>query len=595
MKTKYTLLLLVLAAGLYAFIHFVERKKPSTREAEESGKYVAQFDADKINELIIRDREKTIRFKKTDKRWDIVEPIQDRADLSLVNGILTTFEFLPKEQTLELPGDRDAAKEELKKYGLTSEKLKLELVGEGAPKPLVFGNDTAVEGKVYAQLEGADFVAIVGNSLRDQINKEPNDFRDRRLTDANTDDVTKVVKEKDAWRMERPLKARADSSAVGNLINQVVNARIETFVSDDKSNLGNYGLSEPRGSITLAIKGRDKDAVLEVGKAGENDNSGKVYARFTPRESVYLLPLEVENLINTKPNDLRDRKLVRLDDDVIDRVTIEREGKGSVVLVRDKEEWKVRAPDQEERKANKNEVNVTLSRLRNETVREFVSDTASELQKYGLDKPAAKITFSSYASENVPEGGAGEHPLTTILLGKSEDGITYAKLEDEPFVVSVDEGLFKEIDKDGAQWRDQTVFSYRQDQVTRFSVEKEEGKKWSAEKGEDGTWKLTAGAGELDQTPVQTLLNTLAPLRAVRWVGAAQPEHGMEKPRLAISFTADGKEEKLTVGGVDPEGNFYATAGGEVFLLSTPEFSALNARITKEAEPEPSPETSPTP
>src|SRR5687768_12677453 len=139
MKIKYTLLLLVLAGGLFAFIYFYERQKPGTKQAEETGKYLAQFDADKMNEMVIRDRETAIRFKKEDRKWTIVEPVKDRADLSAVTGILTAFEYLPKEQTIALPAEKDDAKEELKKYGLTSEKLKLELVGEGAPKPLIFG------------------------------------------------------------------------------------------------------------------------------------------------------------------------------------------------------------------------------------------------------------------------------------------------------------------------------------------------------------------------------------------------------------------------------------------------------------------------
>ena len=52
-----------------------------------------------------------------------------------------------------------------------------------------------------------------------------------------------------------------------------------------------------------------------------------------------------------------------------------------------------------------------------------------------------RITLSSYASENTPESNAGEKEIATVLLGRVENGEIYAKLEEEPFVVSIDKGI----------------------------------------------------------------------------------------------------------------------------------------------------------
>ena len=44
-----------------------------------------------------------------------------------------------------------------------------------------------------------------------------------------------------------------------------------------------------------------------------------------------------------------------------------------------------------------------IDALQNERVTKFVEDVASNLPKYGLDKPQLQLTFSSFASENTAE------------------------------------------------------------------------------------------------------------------------------------------------------------------------------------------------
>ena len=66
--------------------------------------------------------------------------------------------------------------------------------------------------------------------------------------------------------------------------------------------------------------------------------------------------------------------------------------------------------------------------MNDDEVIEFVSDTATDLAKYGLEQPKLKITFSSYSSENTAESNAGEVVLSTLEFGNSENGVTYARL-----------------------------------------------------------------------------------------------------------------------------------------------------------------------
>jgi hypothetical protein len=64
--------------------------------------------------------------------------------------------------------------------------------------------------------------------------------------------------------------------------------------------------------------------VLQIGgKPKEEKDKDKIYARLSSRDAVVILPQEIEKLLETQPNDLRDRNLVRVEADIVDRVTLE--------------------------------------------------------------------------------------------------------------------------------------------------------------------------------------------------------------------------------------------------------------------------------
>ncbi len=107
--------------------------------------------------------------------------------------------------------------------------------------------------------------------MRKAIDKKPDDFRDRKLTDLNTTQVLRLSikskageleaeKKNGHWELVRPIRARGDDQKIGDLIAQITTAQIQQFVADDRGDLNIYGLTDPRGSITIF---------------GENDKTGQ--------------------------------------------------------------------------------------------------------------------------------------------------------------------------------------------------------------------------------------------------------------------------------------------------------------------------------
>ena len=611
-KTTVGLLVLVIALGLY--LKFYETGLPDTVEALRQSQQVINFERDKIDGIVIQNGDDKIDIRRRDNKWRLETPIKDQADSSLIQNLLSDLDDWQKDATISAK-EIEADKNKLNEYGLIKPKLRLKLIGPGAPPEILFGKDAALEGKMYVRFENSKEAFVVRQSVKKAIDKKPEQFRDRKLTDLTAAQVMRVVlktkagelevqKKGDHWEIVKPLRARGDDQKVGDLIAQVTTAQIQQFVADDRGDLHPYGLAEPRGSITLFAQD-DKSAgrtdssrgeqgqMLQIGGVPEKEKD-QVYVRFASRGFVYTLPKKIEDILNTKPDDLRDRHLIRIDTNILDRLTIESPGKNKTVLARKGENWTI--ANRNNAPANAGAVRRLIDTLQNEQVTKFIEDVASNLPKYGLDKPQVQLTFSSFASENTAETKAGEQPFATLAFSAVGDNV-YARVGDEPFIVTVRRELLDQIFTDPLQWQELSIFNFKPEQIHRFSIVTD--KELSLVRGENNQWKWVKGSGTINQQNLQSLLSTLSMLHAVRWVGSTAPQHGLEKPQAVITFTTspdDKVSHKLTVGAATPDHAWFAKADERegTFAISDSDLNALKLPLVAQPSPSLSPAASAT-
>lgn len=621
MNWRYTLILAILVLAGSAYFRFFEMKRPSTEEARQQAQNVVNFDRSKIDGIVIKNGDQQIEIRRRENKWRLETPIKDQADGTLVENLLSDLETWQKEGTIPAKAV-EADKNKLTEYGLNNPKLKLKLLGQGRPPEIWFGKDAALEGRIYVRLQNSKETLLAKQSVRKDIDKKPEEFRDRKLTDITTAQVHRITlktpagemeleKKGDHWDIVKPLRARADDGKVGDLISQITSARIQQFVADDRGDLRPYGLAEPRGSITLFDETEKKDQKVEIGesiKVFGRENKGQtlqigsvpekqkdqIYVRFAPRGSVYTLPKKTEEILNTKPADLRDSHLVRIDTNILDRITIDAPGKGKTVLARKDANWTIATRNNAP--ADSGTVQRLIDTLQNERVTRFVEDVASNLPKYGLDKPQVQLTFGSFASENTAETKAGEQPFAGIAFGKLEGDTVYARLTDEPFIVAVRRGLLDQISPDPLQWQELSIFKFKPEQFHRLSVTT--ANELSLERDQNNQWHLLKGSGDINQTNVQSLLNTLSSLHAVRWLGATTLQHGFEKPQLVLAFTTSPDNKmlhKLIVGAQNDDGTWCARLEGRegTFVISNPDLNTLKLPLAGQAARSPSPTTTP--
>ena len=621
MKPRITLTLAAIAGTLFAYIWFVDRHQNTTREEVESSAKVLQLDRAKISRISIKNAGTQIELAKENGLWSLTQPVADRADAAVVDQLLSLLDNLRHDSKIT-PSAAGKEADQLKEFGLDESELSIKLSADGAKDAeLLLGKDSAIEGKFYVRVQGQSAVYVIRNPLRNQLTRKPDEFRDHKLASIPTQSVQKLtVKTTEGelelehknghWDLTKPMRARGADSKVNDLLAAVLNANLTQFLPAAPS--PEQGLSEPRATFTLQVEGQSEPVILQIGATPAGDeNKDKSFAKISTREAVTILPNNAfEPLLKTRPNDLRDRKLLRVESDIVDRITIEPAGKPPIVLARKGESWVQKMGDTEGALREGLATKLIADLQAAETVN-FVADLAADLAPYGLVQPQLKIRLSSFASGNTAETQAGEKPILTVLFGSVEGDNGYAKLDDEPFIVATPKTLLASFPTELLD----LLPSSTPEAVVEFKKEDVEGIQTAfagnstrAEKGADG-WTVSGGtqaskavpatSTKADPSAIEGFLDHLLELHAGRLTGTHESlVKALETPLLSITLTlakaAPAPKVSISIGHPIKDGSFPATVTGKegVFLLNEVNEDALERAITSLQPPSNLPPTS---
>ena len=622
MKPRITLTLAAVAGTLFAYIWFVDRHQNTTREDAESSAKVLQLDRSKISHITIKNAGTQIQLAKQNGLWSLTQPVSDPADAAVVDQLLSLLENLRHDSKIT-PSTASKEADQLKEFGLDESELSIKLSSEGAKDTeLLLGKDSAIEGKFYVRLQGQPAVYVIRNALRNQLTRKADDFRDHKLASIPTQSVQKLTvktnegeleleRKNSHWDLIKPMRARGADSKVNDLLAAVLNANLTQFLPAAPS--PEQGLSEPRATFTFQVEGQSKPVILHIGATPAGDeNKDKSFAKISTRDAVTILPNNAfEPLLKTRPNDLRERKLLRVESDIVDRITIEPAGKPPIVLARKAETWIHKMGDAEGPLREGLAAKLIADLQAAETVN-FVADLAPDLTPYGLAQPQLSVRLSSFASGNTAETQAGEKPIVTVLFGSVEGDHGYAKLDDEPFIVAAPKTLLASIPtelldilpaapleavvefKKEAVEGIQTVFAGKSTRLEKGA----DG--WTVSSGTQATVEVPATTTKPDPTAIEGFLDYLIELQAGRRTGTHESLiKALETPLLSITVTlqkaAPAQKVSISLGHPIKDGSFPATVTGKegVFLLNEASEAALEKAIASLRLPSPPPENAP--
>ena len=316
---KSLLVMLGVAAALGAYIYFVEMKRDPAGTAEKKDK-VFTVEAGKIEELEIRAASgEATTLKKQGDNWQIVSPAGLDVDPTEVTSVVASLETLELQSTLaENPSS-------VAQYELEPPRLSVGFRAAGDPgmRRLLIGKKTPTGGDLYARVEGQPKVFLISAYLEESLNKTPFSFRDKTVLKIDRVGVDMLALEgqgspalafqrKDSeWRLTKPMDARADFSAVDNIVGKVAQAKmkaLEPAPADAKeltpAELKKYGLDKPQATATLGVG--STRATLALG--GKKDDTS-IYARDLARPLVFTVEASLLEDFKHKPADLRKKDL----------------------------------------------------------------------------------------------------------------------------------------------------------------------------------------------------------------------------------------------------------------------------------------------
>jgi hypothetical protein len=367
---------------------------------------------------------------------------------------------------------------------------------------------------------------------------------------------TTLLQKTDAgWQMIEPTKVDADPPEAIGLAQAIANLESVREVVDTPSDLEQFGLAEPPIVVEFKAEGGASGS-FKLGN--KNATQGEMYALKGGDDTVFLVSAFQESSFNREPFALRDKKILRFDREKADTLALVK-GSNAIELSRSGSDWRVVKPVAS--RSDYSAVEGFITRLSSANMSTLVEENATDLAKYGLDKPVMTVTIGAGSAKSVLE------------VGKTENDQTYAKDASRPIVFTVDSTLQADLNKDVDDYRKKELFEFRPFYLARmravldapggpktYEIEKVA----PAKPGEADTWKVTRVGGAShtpDAAAMDDLLNKLVALRAESFV-SGNTRTGLDQPALVVSTSYDdGKFERVRFGSVGD--NAYAVRDGE--------------------------------
>ena len=380
---KSTIALVVVLAGLGAYIYFVTSKMPAGGSTEtdtkKQEKVFASLQADKIEEVKVSTiAGDTTTLKKDGAAWKITQPSELPASESDVSQLTSAL------SQVEIVRVIDENPSNLNDYGLSNPRVEVDFKASGDKdyRKLFIGEKTPTGGD---------------------------------------------------WKMSKPVQTKADFGSVEGLVGRLQTVQMKSIAADNASpaDLKKYGLDKPEATVNLGL-GSAKATLLFGAKAADNT----VYARDASKPSVVTVESALLDDMKKSADDYRRKDVFEFRPFNATHMELTRNGQ-TITLERTKGQGE-NAPDKWKRVSptagdlDKEKSDNLLGKLSNIRITTFVDSTA----KTGLDKPALSVVVKF-------DEGKKEDRATFAQVGND----VFVSRPGEPGAAKIDAADFNDVIK----------------------------------------------------------------------------------------------------------------------------------------------------
>ncbi len=554
MKNRTAIAILLVAAGLMAFIFLFERGSMTTSEREgRTGRVFVDFQRDAVTALTIRGsggvrvslerRTGGTGDPVAEESWVITGPERElTADPGSVRQVLSAIDFLLEDRVVREPGALENPS-----FGLAEPRVEVSFTARGLTTSFKVGADAPGD-KLYLVVEGREEVVVADHGFLAEVDKSPGDLRDKRLVERPLSAALAVAVtggepalemtregERTPWKVAMAgTEVLAAADRAGNLLRELGRLEASRFVADGvaPADLGRYGL-EPAARVAEISMAGDEKIEIRLGSACEGQE-GNIHATVVGSGTVACVDRTILDELAGGSERFRELRLAPVREEDVTRVRLAR-GKAELALEREEGSGTWTAAGIENAPEIDGEaVTGLIGRLSAVRALELV---AGEEAVAGLGEPAAQVVLHL----------AGDQPPVELLFhtGPEAERVTVRR-GTEAALLTVEAALLEAVRPDLLAFRAKAVENGDIGDATRLEVDGPVGFTMAKK---DEAWVVTAPV-ELaaDGTAARQLVKRAARIEVERFAtAAAAPEHGLERPFAEVIATF--AEEKPGEGG----------------------------------------------
>ena len=429
---KSTLIVVVVAIALGAFVYFYDSKHAPKTSAGETFKPAFSTKPADFSSITLERKSDTAFLQKKGSSWELSKPVEGKADSATIDGITADLRNLEIQRSF-------AAGKDLSKYGLASPVAKIQFQdAKGVQHTIALGDKDFSGNSVYALIDSSkpQTIALVPSSLLDDAEKSLNDLRDRSIVDMSNSQVTALTlhdsggsielkKVQAGWEITEPHPTLADSEAVDSMVSSLSTDKFTKVASETPKDAAKYGLAHP--DVTLDATSKDgKQFHLAFSKKGTD-----YYGRDLSRPIIFSVDSTIYNSFDKKFFDLRDKEILHVDPTNVASITVQN-ANGLIECLQGKtDEWSMVQPAASKGKSVQGWK--LTDPIENARATEIYDAPSAAILAH-LKKPAITVTFADKSGKK-----------TTVEISAADKDSVYVKTSNAPQVYKLNKQILTDL------------------------------------------------------------------------------------------------------------------------------------------------------
>lgn len=320
-RWRSTFWLLTAVCLMAAFMVVFERKQPTPARRLALDDVAMDMGAAPVRALVVWQGRSVVECVERGGVWYLAGSSPTRAAGKVVRHLLEAVRNTRIRERIT-PAQMTARDLDVSSYGLTRPRARVAILSGGVTRELVFGSDTPLGDRVFAQVAGDRDVLAVTRDVIDALPKSveawqaagvmpENLLSARRLEIKQPGGFVQLAVKDGTWRLQQPCSAKASDAVVEKLLEDLQRLRVETYgpaVTGIDPVAYGLGVDDNPPQVTVWTDGDDNGVTLSLGKPVQ-ESPGFVYARVSDMANLCQVPQSAVTLLSVTADDVRDRRM----------------------------------------------------------------------------------------------------------------------------------------------------------------------------------------------------------------------------------------------------------------------------------------------